>query len=144
MASQMKTIAAAFTLVALGGSICCSDALAQDGPRPFTPAYGFSGEGIIRTPTANDGGRVLRRNTTPTVSPWINLLPEEAGTLEQQYFNRYLPQDSLIRTQDQTRRALRSVHREIRQQQVQIQSGLSPTTGRRTSFMNQGPYFGRR
>jgi len=139
----MKSIAAAFTLVTVGGVIAASSALAEYGPQPYTPPSSLSGAGNIRTPTAN-GRRVLQRNTTPILSSWTNLLfADSPGSIEQQYFNRTLPQEDLIRTQGQTRRAMRGLQREINQQQVQIQSGLN-TTGRRTTFMNRGSYYGGR
>lgn len=140
----MKSIAAAFSVVILGGLLAASSVLAEDGPQPYTPSVSLSGTGNIRTPTANDGRRVLHRNTTPILSPWTNLLfTDSPGSIEQQYFNRTLPQEDVVRTQRQTRQAMRGLQREINQQQVQIQSGLN-TTGRRTTFMNRGSYYGGR
>jgi hypothetical protein len=133
----MKKIALGILTVAAAGLLFDSVVFAQ-GARPYQPQYGGWSPGNIRTPNA--GGRQLRRNNTPSLSPYLNLLPEAAGTIEGQYLLRTVPQQEFTRSQEQTQRALGGLQSEINTQQRQITSGLS-TTGHRTSFMNLGSFY---
>ncbi|MFN0053572.1 MAG: hypothetical protein ACKV0T_15440 [Planctomycetales bacterium] len=89
------------------------------------------------------GARQLRRNQSPTLSPYLNLVPGFIGSPEGQFLMRTLPQEEQTRTQRQTQRALQGIQGEIDQQERQIQTGIK-STGHGTSFMNTGNYFGGR
>jgi len=134
----MKKIALGILAAAAFGLTVDSVVFAQ-GARPYQPQFGGWSPGNIRTPNA--GGRQLRRNNTPSLSPYLNLLPEAAGTIEGQYLLRTVPQQEFTRAQEQTQQALGGLQSEINTQQRQITTGLS-TTGHRTSFMNLGSFYG--
>lgn len=136
----MKKLALGTFAIAL--ALCCeSNAFAQGGARRYSSPYGGWSAGNIATPNA--GGRRMQRNNSPTLSPYLNLLPETAGTLEGQYLLRTIPQQEMTRSQDQTQQALQGLQGQLNKQQVQINTGLS-TTGHSTSFMNLGGFYGGR
>jgi len=137
----MKKIALGILALAAIGVVSESDAFAQGGARRYSSPYGGWSAGNIGTPSA--GGRRLQRSNSPTLSPYLNLLPETAGTIEGQYLLRTIPQQEMTRQQNQTQQALQGLQGELNKQQVQINTGLS-TTGHRTSFMNLGGFYGGR
>jgi hypothetical protein len=140
----MRQLAGTFAMALLSGLAVTPTLWAQGEARPYQAPYSNSGAADLQPPTGNTVVRPLRRNPTPSVSPLINLLPEGAGTLEQQWWLRTVPQEDFLRSREQTQRSLRGLQSQISRQTVPIQSGLSGTTGRRPTFMNRGAYFGGR
>lgn len=114
----------------------------NSGPSRLSPSFGGSSvaSGIGLSGGRGTTYRQPRRNSTPVLSPYLNMDPTFASSFEGQYLTKILPQQDFNRTQQQTQRAFDSVQGEIGQQQMDLQSGLS-TTGHTTSFMNLGRYY---
>lgn len=115
------------------------------GPSRPSPSLGSSVSGGIGLPSAARAGaaRQPRRNSTPVLSPYLNLDPTFASSFEGQYLTKILPQQEFNRTQVQTQRAFDTVQGEVGQQQADLASGLG-STGHRTSFRNLGQYYSTR
>jgi hypothetical protein len=120
----MRRIALA-TLVLVGGSLLIEDvAVAQYRPSPRS-------------------SRRLRRNPTPPLSPYLNLIPGAANSFTGQYLLRTQPFEQIQQQEEATYQQLQGIQRRLNVQEQAIRTGLTPT-GKRTSFMNLGGYFGGR
>lgn len=115
------------------------------GPSRTSPSMGSSVSGGIGLPSAGRAAaaRQPRRNSTPVLSPYLNLDPTFASSFEGQYLTKILPQQEFNRTQQQTQRAFDTVQTEVGQQQADLASGLG-ATGHKTSFRNLGQYYSTR
>jgi hypothetical protein len=139
----MRRLVVALLGISTIGLAASTTAQAQGpgGARRYSSPYGNYGAGGVSTPPAR--GRQLRRNQSPTLSPYLNLVPDTVNTFEGQYLLRAVPQQEFTRQQEQTQRALDNIQGQVNTQRMQITSGLS-TTGHSTSFMNLGSFYGGR
>jgi hypothetical protein len=115
------------------------------GPSRISPSLGSSVSGGIGLSGGGASGKARRqpkRNSTPVLSPYLNLDAGFANSFESRLLTNVLPQQEFSRTQRQTQRAFDTVQGEIGQQQLEIQTGLS-TTGHKTAFMSLGQYYPR-
>jgi hypothetical protein len=94
--------------------------------------------GGLQRPTPSR--RKLRRNSSPVLSPALNMLPGASTSFEGQFLLRQLPQEKLNRSVDQTTRTFDSIQNRINQQESKISSGLGKT-GHASKFMNHGGYY---
>jgi hypothetical protein len=84
--------------------------------------------------------RKLKKNSSPVLSPALNMLPGASTTFEGQFLMRTLPQEKLNRSVDQDTRMFESVENKINQQESEIKSGIGKT-GHSSRFMNYGHYY---
>lgn len=84
--------------------------------------------------------RKLKRNSSPVLSPALNLLPQVQTTFEGQFLMRQLPQEQFNRSVVQNAKAFGSLQNRINQQESEIKSGLGKT-GHSSRFMNYGGYY---
>jgi len=82
----------------------------------------------------------LKRNSSPVLSPALNLLPQTQTTFEGQFLMRQLPQEKLNRSVDQTAKNFDTLQNKLDQQESQIKSGIGKT-GHSSRFMNYGGYY---
>jgi hypothetical protein len=124
-----------------GSSTGTNSATIPAGPSRYSPSSGGTATSSSVGFSGSTGTRrQLKRNSTPTLSPYLNL---DAGFVDSdagQYFGRVLPQQQFNSTTQQTQRAIEGVGGALGVQQAEIQSGLG-TTGHTTSFNNLGSYF---
>ncbi|MSR57892.1 MAG: hypothetical protein EXS05_09480 [Planctomycetaceae bacterium] len=113
-------------------------------PRRFSPSYGGSvgsaGGGITGGRLSGAPRRQVRRNSSPVLSPYLNLDPTFQQSEAGQYLMRVLPQQEYSRTTGQTQQGLQSLQGAIGQTDQEIKSGLG-TTGHATSFGNTSGYY---
>jgi hypothetical protein len=110
-------------------------------PSSSGPAsFGGTSAGALSLPSGAGNRRQLRRNSSPVISPYLNLDPTFVNSDAGQYFMRTVPQMDANRAQQQTQRGFQGVQSEIGAQQDEFMSGLT-TTGHTTSFKNLGRYF---
>lgn len=102
-------------------------------------SFGGTSSGPLNLPSRG-GRRQLRRNSSPAISPYLNLDPTFVNSDAGQYFMRTVPQMDANRAQAQTQKGFQGVQSEIGAQQDEFMSGLT-TTGHTTSFKNLGRYF---
>lgn len=98
-------------------------------------------------PGATTGGarsgrprRKLRRNSSPALSPALNLLPGTSTTFEGQFLMRQLPQEQAIKAADQLGKSIDRLQGNIAQQGAEIRTGLGKT-GHSVRFMDYGGYY---
>ena len=109
---------------------------------PAFAQYGMGGMGggMTRRPSHPRRSNKLRRNSSPVLSPALNLLPGASTTFEGQFLMRQLPQEKLNRSVDQNNRQFDNLQNKINQQESEIKSGLGKT-GHSSRFMNYGGYY---
>jgi hypothetical protein len=84
--------------------------------------------------------RKLHRNTSPALSPALNMIPGASTTFEGQFLLRQLPNEKLNRSVDQNARMFDNMQNKINQQESEIKSGIGKT-GHSSRFMNYGGYY---
>src|SRR5262245_5236025 len=96
----------------------------------------MGGGGMMKRPTHK---RKLHKNSSPVLSPALNLLPGASTTFEGQFLMRQLPQEKLNRSVDQNAKNFDNLQNKINQQDAEIKSGIGKT-GHASRFMNYGKY----
>jgi hypothetical protein len=84
--------------------------------------------------------RKLHRNTSPALSPALNMVPGASTTFEGQFLLRQLPQEKLNRSVDQNAKMFDNMQNKLNQQESEIKSGIGKT-GHSSRFMNYGGYY---
>jgi hypothetical protein len=110
---------------------------------PAFAQYGMpsmGGGGMMSRPSRPRRGSKLHRNSSPVLSPALNLLPGASTTFEGQFLMRQLPQEKLNRSVDQANRQFDNLQNKINQQESEIKSGLGKT-GHSSRFFNYGGYY---
>jgi hypothetical protein len=109
-------------------------AFAQMG-MPSMPGMGGVGGGTARRPQ-----RKLKRNSSPVLSPALNMVPGVATSFEGQFLMRTLPQEQVNRNTSQFGKQIESLQNKTMQQDAEIKSGIGKT-GHSSRFMNYGNYY---
>jgi hypothetical protein len=99
---------------------------------------GGMGGGNMRRPTHKR--KTLRKNSSPVLSPALNMIPGASTTFEGQFLMRTLPNEKLNRSVDQNTKMFDNVQNQINKQESEIKSGIGKT-GHSSRFMNYGGYY---
>jgi hypothetical protein len=84
--------------------------------------------------------RRLARNTAPALSPALNLVPGANTSFEGQFLLRQLPQEEFNRATTSFGRQIEGLQNKIRQNEVEIKTGIGKT-GHSATFLNYGNYY---
>jgi hypothetical protein len=84
--------------------------------------------------------RKLHRNTTPALSPALNMIPGAANSFGGQFLLRTVPQEQAIRANTLATRNFDRLDSQLKVQEAEIRGGLSKT-GHTVGFMNYGRYY---
>lgn len=103
---------------------------AQFGP----PAVGGAGAAQSRP------RRKLHKNTSPALSPALNLVPGVVGSLGGQFLLRQVPQEQFQAANVQATKNFERIENQLGEQQRQIQTGIGKT-GHAVSYLNYGRYY---
>ena len=106
-------------------------AAAQNG---VPPVGGTGGAGASRP------RRRLHKNSSPALSPALNLLPEISTTFAGQFLMRQLPQEQFLKANAQATRNFERLENQLGEQELQIKTGLGKT-GHAVSYLNYGRYY---
>lgn len=82
----------------------------------------------------------LRRNQSPVLSPYLNLVPGAVDTFTGQYLLRTVPHQQFAKATEELNQSVQGLQDQIDQQQTQLQSSIT-ATGHRTSFLSYGKYY---
>ncbi len=85
--------------------------------------------------------RKLKKNTSPALSPALNLVPGAVTSFEGQFLLRQVPQEKLNRFTAQTDRQIQGLQNQVTQAETEIRTGIGKTTGHSSSFMNYKGYY---
>ena len=96
------------------------------------PNGGMGGGGAPR--------RKLKKNSTPALSPALNMVPGVATSFEGQFLMRTIPQEKAIAFSSQTSGQIQGLQNQLSQTQTDIKTKLG-TTGHTSSFMNYKGYY---
>ena len=102
---------------------------------PGMPGMGGMGGAQTRRPQ-----RKLKRNSSPVLSPALNMVPGVATSFEGQFLMRTLPQEQVNRNTYQFGKQIEGLQNKTLQQDAQIKSGIGKT-GHSSRFMNYGNYY---
>ncbi len=114
--------------------------------------FGIAGTMFTATPAAaqigmpNMGGmmarpqRKLHKNTTPALSPALNMIPGAANSFGGQFLLRTVPQEQAIRANALATRNFDRLDSQLKVQEAEIRNGLG-RTGHTVGFMNYGRYY---
>ena len=111
-----------------------ASAFAQMG-MPAMPGMGGMGGAQTRRPQ-----RKLKRNSSPALSPALNMVPGVATSFEGQFLMRTLPQEQVNRSTAQFSQQIQGLQNKTIQQDAEIKSGIGKT-GHSSRFMNYGSYY---
>jgi hypothetical protein len=106
----------------------------------FAQMGGMGGAGGAAARRPTHARKKLRRNSSPVLSPAINLLPGTSTSFEGQFLMRALPQEKLNRSVDQNTKMFDNIQNRMNQQESEIKSGIGKT-GHSSRFMNYGGYY---
>jgi hypothetical protein len=81
-----------------------------------------------------------RRNSTPALSPYLNLVPGVPNSFGGQFLLRTIPQQEFERANRDLGRRLDTLQNDVRGAEERIYSGLG-MSGKRVSFFNYGSYY---
>lgn len=123
----------ALALLAVFAALFCAEstAFAQMG----VPAVGGTGGAGQARPR-----RRLHRNSSPALSPALNLVPGVSTSFGGQFLLRQVPQEQFLKSNAQTTRNFEKLENQIGQQEQQIRSGMGKT-GHSVSYLNYGSYY---
>jgi hypothetical protein len=99
------------------------------------PAVGGIGDTAPSRPR-----RRLHKNTSPALSPALNLVPGVAGSFGGQFLLRQLPQEQFLKANAQATKNFERLENQIGEQQLQIKTGLG-RSGHSVSYLNYGSYY---
>jgi hypothetical protein len=111
-----------------------ASAFAQVG-MPAMPGMGGMGGAQMKRPQ-----RKLKRNSSPVLSPALNMVPGVATSFEGQFLMRTLPQEQINRNTSQFSKQIQGLQNKTMQQDAEIKSGIGKT-GHSSRFMNYGSYY---
>jgi hypothetical protein len=111
-----------------------ASAFAQMG-MPSMPGMGGMGGAQTRRPQ-----RKLKRNSSPVLSPALNMVPGVATSFEGQFLMRTLPQEQVNRNTSLFTKQIQGLQNKTVQQDAEIKSGIGKT-GHASRFMNYGNYY---
>jgi hypothetical protein len=100
--------------------------------------FGAPGIGIGQTGSAPR--RRLTRNSAPTLSPALNLVPGVSTSFEGQFLLRQIPQEEFNKTRAEFGRQIVGLQNRIQQNEVEIKTGIGKS-GHSTRFLNYGSYY---
>jgi len=84
--------------------------------------------------------RRLHKNTSPALSPALNLVPGVAGSFGGQFLLRQLPQEQFLKANAQATKNFEKLENQIGEHQLQIKTGLGKS-GHSVSYLNYGSYY---
>ena len=84
--------------------------------------------------------RKLKKNSTPALSPALNMVPGVSTSFEGQFLMRTIPQEKFNAFSSQTDRQMQGLKNELKQTETEIRSGMGKT-GHSSSFMNYKGYY---
>jgi hypothetical protein len=85
--------------------------------------------------------RKLKRNSSPALSPALNMVPGVATSFEGQFLMRTVPQERVNAFTSQTGRQIEGLQNQLSQTEAEIRTGIGKTTGHTSSFMNYKGYY---
>jgi|SRR5262245_46550950 len=99
------------------------------------PSMGGMGGAQMKRPQ-----RKLKRNSSPVLSPALNLVPGVVTSFEGQFLMRTLPQEQVYKNTSQFTKQIEGLQNKTMQQDAEIKSGIGKT-GHSSRFMNYGNYY---
>lgn len=105
-----------------------------------TPLLAQTGVAGPVGPAQSRPRRRLHRNSSPALSPALNLVPGVSGSFGGQFLLRQVPQEQFLKANAQATRNFERIDNQLGQQEQQIQIGLGKT-GHTVSYLNYGRYY---
>jgi hypothetical protein len=85
--------------------------------------------------------RKLKKNSSPALSPALNMVPGVATSFEGQFLMRTIPQERTNNFISQTNGQIQGLQNQVTQAESEIRTGVGKTTGHSSSFMNYKGYY---
>ena len=104
----------------------------------FSEARAFAQGGMPNM--AGAPRRKLKKNSSPALSPALNMVPGVATSFEGQFLMRTIPQEKANTFISQTDRQLQGLQNQVTQAETEIKTGVG-RTGHVSSFMNYKGYY---
>ncbi len=84
--------------------------------------------------------RKLKKNSTPALSPALNMVPGVSTSFEGQFLMRTVPQEKFNAFSSQTGRQIEGLQNQLTKTETEIRTGMGKT-GHSSSFMNYKGYY---